>query len=137
MKVTVIQATSRLFDSIVISPIEDNMRRFRLLQPIEVIVDIDGKPYVFKVPAGFQTDFASVPRWLHGLVPPMGKYALAALVHDYLYRYGEVSRREADAVFWALSEYGKYGKWRSWLLYLVVRVLGWIRYNSDPSLRSA
>lgn len=37
------------------------------------------------VPAGFDTDFASVPRGLWNLFPPDGDYVKAAVVHDYLY----------------------------------------------------
>ena len=50
------------------------------------------------VPAGFITDFASVPRCLHWLIKPsdLGK---AAVIHDWLYKKGLVSKRVADAIF--------------------------------------
>jgi len=53
-----------------------------------------------KVPAGYKTDFASVPRGLWNLFPPWGRYAPAAVVHDYLCD-NEVlcSRFLADAIF--------------------------------------
>lgn len=36
------------------------------------------------VPAGFQTDFASVPRIFWSLFPPDGRYTGAAVVHDWI-----------------------------------------------------
>ncbi len=38
----------------------------------------------FTVPLGFETDFASVPRFLHWLVLPYGPYTRAAVLHDWL-----------------------------------------------------
>src|SRR6266850_4958854 len=41
--------------------------------------------YVIIVPAGFVTDFASTPRAIWAVLPPVGQYQLAAVVHDFLY----------------------------------------------------
>lgn len=38
-----------------------------------------------RVPKGFACDLASVPRWFWGLNPPTGRYAYAAIIHDYLF----------------------------------------------------
>ena len=38
----------------------------------------------FVVPVGFQTDFATVPRFVHWLVLPYGAYTRAAVLHDWL-----------------------------------------------------
>lgn len=52
------------------------------------------------VPAGFITDFASIPEFLWNILPPTGKYGKAAVVHDYLYRTPEAASKEiADAIF--------------------------------------
>ena len=45
-----------------------------------------GRDDTFTVPAGFETDFASVPQLFLWLVPRSGKYAKAAVLHDYLSR---------------------------------------------------
>jgi uncharacterized protein DUF1353 len=42
----------------------------------------EGDPFV--VPAGFVTDFATVPRFLHWLWLPYGAYTRAAVLHDWL-----------------------------------------------------
>jgi hypothetical protein len=36
------------------------------------------------VPAGFETDFATVPRFMHWLFLPYGAYTRAAVLHDWL-----------------------------------------------------
>ncbi len=52
------------------------------------------------VPAGFLTDFASVPRLMWRVMPPTGTYGKAAVVHDFLYRTaGMATKAEADSVF--------------------------------------
>ncbi len=38
----------------------------------------------FVVPAGFRTDFASVPRLVAWLIPRYGTYTLAVVLHDWL-----------------------------------------------------
>jgi hypothetical protein len=55
---------------------------------------------IIAVPAGFVTDFASVPRAFWELLPPTGRYGKAAVVHDRLYhRPSLATKAEADAVF--------------------------------------
>ncbi len=39
---------------------------------------------VITVPAGYRTDFASVPRFFHRIVSPVGRHGKAAIVHDWL-----------------------------------------------------
>lgn len=52
------------------------------------------------VPASYVTDFASIPRVGRWLIPPFGRHAIAAVVHDWLYSVGEPGRRgHADDVF--------------------------------------
>lgn len=42
------------------------------------------KGEAFVVPAGFVTDFATIPRFLHWEVSPYGAYTRAAVLHDWL-----------------------------------------------------
>lgn len=41
---------------------------------------------VFVVPAGFETDFASIPRGLWNVLPKRGKHDAPAVLHDAAYR---------------------------------------------------
>lgn len=36
------------------------------------------------VPAGYRTDFASIPRFFWRFLPPFGRYGKAAVIHDWL-----------------------------------------------------
>ena len=48
------------------------------------------------VPAGFVTDFTSVPRALWPELSPVGEHQRAAIVHDYLYWFQPCEREETD-----------------------------------------
>lgn len=87
-------------------------------------------PFVYKsevagititVPAGFNTDFASVPRvplayWLTG-----GRAKKAAVVHDYLCVEKIVSREMADKVFLEAAELQGVPQWRRDIMWTAVR----------------
>ena len=40
------------------------------------------------VPAGFETDLASIPRFLWPIFSPMGDFRMASILHDFGYQYG-------------------------------------------------
>jgi hypothetical protein len=52
--------------------------------------------FTIVVPAGFVTDFASTPRAIWAILPPVDRYQLAAVVHDFLYWDQGCSRQQAD-----------------------------------------
>lgn len=86
------------------------------------------------VPAGYQTDLASVPRlplvyWLCG-----GRANKPAVVHDYLYSTGLVPRPVADAVFReAMAVVGVPTAYR-WLMWAGVRVGGASHYVAEKNV---
>ncbi len=51
---------------------------------------------VIEVPAGFVTDYASIPRAFWQILPVHGRYGRAAIVHDYLYWTQRCTREQAD-----------------------------------------
>lgn len=53
---------------------------FKLINPLVY----EGSDEDFRLPAGFVTDFATVPSALTWLIPTYGKYTKAAVVHDFL-----------------------------------------------------
>jgi hypothetical protein len=84
------------------------------------------------VPAGFETDFASIPRFFWRVLPPTGKYGKAAVVHDYIYRTPSVplTRAEADQVFLdAMADLGV-GRMTRSVMYRAVRVFGGRAYQA-------
>ena len=85
---------------------------------------------VVEIPAGFVTDFASIPRALWPVLPPTGKYGKAAVVHDYLYRTVGVARRnEADAVLKEAMIALGVGFFTRWTIYSGVRAGGRFSYK--------
>lgn len=66
-----------------------------LLEPLVYEASED----LFTVPAGFHTDFASVPRLLRSIVSETGVHTRAAVLHDYLGRDAGISQRDADGIF--------------------------------------
>lgn len=55
---------------------------------------------LFTAPAGFYTDFASVPRCIRGLISKYGKHARSSVLHDLLYFTGYAgSRSTCDDLF--------------------------------------
>ena len=87
------------------------------------------------VPEGFVTDFASVPRLFWSIFPPLGPWALAAILHDWLYQtcgeFGKYTRKQADEIFReAMEEIAKHREdgepkaWKRALLYRAVRLGG-------------
>jgi len=98
---------------------------FKVLDPFVYEIGRKGSGYYVTVPAGFVTDFASVPRVLWSLFPPIGEYGKAAVVHDWLYHYSSgFSKCVADAVFYeAMKALGV--SWpRRTAIYLAVVLFG-------------
>jgi hypothetical protein len=78
-------------------------RFWRVTVPFDYAVGAPDGTTVIHVPVGFVTDFASVPKLFWNLIPPTGWYGKAAVLHDYLYKYGwigklQISRKYADDV---------------------------------------
>jgi hypothetical protein len=92
-----------------------------------------GRRDTFVVPAGFPTDFASVPRVVVWLIPRFGRYTLAAVLHDWLttegLRTGAVSSRDADGLFRRVMAELRVPPVRRWLMWTGVR---WGALASPP-----
>lgn len=120
----------------------------------DVAVEVRG--HFIIVPAGYETDFASIPtRFLKRLLEPQRRtkkkpdsdhvvafyrgsvidytvdpVALAAIVHDWTYSVELYSRAECDAIFLDLLRRNKVGS--AYLMYLAVRMGGWTAWPHDP-----
>jgi len=93
----------------------------------------DDQQRVWTVPKGFVTDLASVPKAVPGVVrlwmPTALESAWAAILHDWLYATGAVSRGEADRLFRvALRTFGN-SKVGAWIMWLGVRAGGWFAWR--------
>lgn len=89
---------------------------FKILKPLVVEILPEGRKgflysdfkvlfndVIHTVPAGFITDFASIPKVAWSYAGPMGKYTYAAVIHDYYYVKGghllAPTKKDADKLF--------------------------------------
>lgn len=88
---------------------------------------------VIKVPGGFITDYASIPRAFQVFIPKVARHRYAAVVHDWLYNknnpYKGITRAQADLIFLdAMKDLGVTA-WMRWSMYTAVRTFGWALYK--------
>jgi|SRR5690606_31151404 len=85
----------------------------------------------YRIEKGFQTDLASIPRWLWSIVAPI-RYDLIApsLIHDFFYvSPHDRSRKDIDSIFyWCLKEQGA-STLNAYIYYAAVRLFGWKSFN--------
>lgn len=108
-----------------------------------IIQDNDGFPFtlmrdlVYKsdvldaalvIPAGFNTDYASIPAIVQLLLPKVGRYDRAAVLHDYLYTMQFCDRGTADRVLKEAMKVLHVPGWRIALIYSGVRSGGWVAW---------
>ena len=112
-----------------------DMDYFGLLSTLEWVPE-SYRSEGIKVPAGFVTDFASVPRLFWSIFPPIGRYGYAALFHDYVYWDQKLTRAQADAVFKnTMEELGVPG-WKKAVLYSAVRLFGFAAWKNNSTLKA-
>ena len=88
------------------------------------------------VPEGFCTDLTSVPRAFWSAYPKTGRYAYAAIAHDYLYWVQPCSRLEADDVLFAAMEDASVSSATKWLIYSLVRAGGQSSWSANAKAKS-
>lgn len=103
---------------------------YMLTKDFRVVADGDR----ITVPAGFETDFASIPKLFRFIIPMRGKHGSAAVVHDYLYLRGVKTRKKADEIFLALMKYLKVTKWKRRIMYRAVRLFGWYAWKKGRKI---
>ena len=81
-----------------------HMSRFKdpiyfLTKPILWMPNKDQDLPQVKVPKGFVTDLASIPRVFWSLLRPDGEYTYPAIIHDYLYWTQNIPKEKSDLIF--------------------------------------
>lgn len=122
----------------------DGLRVVRLTRPLLYRLPpgacLESPVNRINVPAGYLSDYASIPRPARWLIPSWGRWAEAAVVHDYCYTdlTDALTREAADCIFReAMREIGV-AVWRRWLMWAAVRVGGrggWEETKPDPTGR--
>lgn len=112
---------------------DDGGLPFTVLQTLTYLSDVRrlvDSYWTIDVPAGFKTDLASIPRGLWNVLPPVGRYDAAAVVHDLLYQRNGCTRAEADAVLLEAMGVLGVGRLARWTIYAGVRTGGWVVWNN-------
>ena len=89
---------------------------------------------IIRVPKGFRTDYASVPRIFRNIINSYGKHGRAAVVHDWLYSSQceiNVTRAEADKIFLEIMVEWNVKKYKRILMYILVRIFGGSHFRKD------
>ena len=136
-----------------VSP-QGNGGDWRLLKAFVYHVGSKFSRKYIRVPAGFITDFASIPRIFRFFLPEWAKYSKAPVLHDWLYQTNgkssnlpctwenkhpyECTRKEADQIFLeAMLVDWQYHKSRHFvanLEYWAVRLCGGFAWRSDGGM---
>ena len=110
----------RIKSTLTISPIRHTFK-WKLTK--DWVLRVDGEIIIIK--EGFATDFASVPRFLWGLIPPAeGYYRLPAVLHDWMYVKGYKTKTFADKTFLKFMEQQGVHPIKRILMYWGVRLFG-------------
>lgn len=131
----------------------DNGDRYEILDEFVYYRD-DNRSIKLKVPVGYVTDFATVPRIFWSIFPPFGKYTKAAVLHDMLCdaflekktwdtvltvdsevkaedRLKFVTRKEADEIFKEAMAAVGVSKFDKFCLYWAVRLYAICKYGRN------
>jgi len=87
------------------------------------------KKYEINVLPGLITDYASVPRIFWNILPPIGKYGKAAVLHDALYQFNVFDRLVCDRIFLLGMKVLKVPVWKRHVMYYAVRLFGGNAYK--------
>ena len=109
---------------------------------------IVAKDFVFKIdeveyviPKGFKFDGASIPKFLHTWLSPVGVLLMGGLVHDYAYKYatlkrkgegtyGILTQKEADVIFRDINIEINGFHFLNYLAYWALRLGGFVVWNA-------
>jgi len=108
--------------------------RFKLVEPFEY--HIGEYPsiihsHIIKVPIGYITDFASIPRIFWPIVSPIDEYAKASIIHDWMYVRGYFSRKVTDKIFLEAMEVLNVPEWKKKLVYNSVKYFSGHAWNKN------
>ena len=99
----------------------------------------NGNEYI--IPAGFQFDGASIPKFLRTFFSPVGVLLVGGLVHDYMYKYSALKRtdkkgslllvdqKKADQIFRDINIEVNGFYFMNYLAYWSLRLGGWVAWN--------
>ena len=114
------------FSQLTVTPMPDG-HRWIVTEPFLYSTSL----HKIEVPKGFITDFASIPRVFWRILPPTGKYTMAAVIHDWLYFSAYMDNRKlCDNIFSMAMDSCGVPIWKREVLYRGVRLFGWAGWGA-------
>jgi|TARA_R110001592_G_scaffold42483_1_gene137917 hypothetical protein len=108
--------------------------------------ELDGQQFV--IPAGFKFDGASIPKFLHMFLSPVGVLLIGGLVHDYAYKYetllhknkkdtmGVIKQKKADQIFRDINIEINGFYLMNFLAYWSLRIGGFMAWNKHRKVNA-
>jgi hypothetical protein len=111
-----------------------------LTNSLEVWVHLFRRKIQLTIPAGFRCDLASIPQMFQWLIPKLGKWNKAAVVHDWFYKNNRLekddgeyiatlTRLQVDDLFYQIMKGSGVSWWKRHAMYRAVRLGGWVTWN--------
>lgn len=103
--------------------------RWKLIRPFIYVSEIGG---VIEAPINFISDGASIFKVAQIIIggPWEGKYAKAAVIHDWGYHTQKLSRKKVDLIFLEAMKILNVPQWKCRVMYRFVRAFGWIPWRN-------
>ena len=108
--------------------------------------ELNSNKYV--IPAGFKFDGASIPKFLHMFLSPVGVLLIGGLVHDYAYKYqtllksnkidtiGNITQKRADEIFRDINIEINGFFLMNYLAYWSLRLGGFVAWNKHRKVNA-
>lgn len=120
------------------------VRHWEIKEDFEYV--LNGNIYV--IPAGFKFDGASIPKFLHPFLSPVGVLLIGGLVHDYAYKYatllrqnkrdtlGVITQKRADEIFRDINIGVNGFCLMNYLAYWSLRLGGFLAWNKHRKVNA-
>lgn len=116
-------------------PIHASTRDGRNFRWLKSFGYLDKSGHWHDVPKHDESDGASTPRLIWGIIPPFGKHFPGAAAHDHWYRKTKLPKRLCDALFLeAMEANGVSWLWRH-VIWLGVTLGGYWAFKKDRAVR--
>ena len=108
--------------------------------------EVNGEKFI--IPAGFKFDGASIPKFLHPFLSPVGVLLIGGLVHDYAYKYetllkknrkdtmGVITQKKADEIFRDINIEINGFYLMNYLAYWSLRLGGFMAWNGHRKVNA-
>jgi len=84
------------------------------------------------IPKGFMSDFASIPRAMRSIIPQLGLFTHAAILHDWNY-WHQAGKKFSDKLFLKMMKDSKVPFWKRQSMYLAVKLGGHKAYKKHQT----